>query len=57
MAMPASCRKRGGKSMSRWLTPEQVEKMKERRKIYVYVSIPVIAALFGAIVTFLANML
>jgi hypothetical protein len=43
--------------MSRWLTPEQVEKMKERRKIYVYCSIPVIAALFGALVTFLANML
>ncbi|WP_280637249.1 hypothetical protein [Alkalihalobacillus sp. BA299] len=41
--------------MSKWLTPEEIHIRKERKKKILYISMPIMAAAIGAIVTVLAS--
>lgn len=38
---------------SRWLTPEEVQKKRRKKKLLLNLSIPIIGGLIGALVTFL----
>ncbi|MFC0272297.1 hypothetical protein ACFFIX_12710 [Metabacillus herbersteinensis] len=41
--------------MSQWITPEEMERRREMKKKLVTFSLPVIAIIFAAIITVLAN--
>jgi glycerol uptake facilitator-like aquaporin len=43
--------------MRHWLTPEEMARKREIRKKIMYVSIPLIGALIGAVLTFAINSL
>jgi hypothetical protein len=43
--------------MSKWLTPEEIYKQKERKKMMLYISFPILAAVVGGLLTVLVNKL
>lgn len=46
-----------GRKMSRFLTPEEMVRKRERNKRLFYVSIPLIGALIGAVIALFSNMI
>lgn len=47
----------GGIHVAQWLTPEEAQKKKKKQQILLYISIPLIGGLVGAIITLLISAL
>ncbi|MFZ3588961.1 hypothetical protein ACOI1C_06685 [Bacillus sp. DJP31] len=43
--------------MSQWITPEEIYKQKERKKVMLYISFPILAAIVGGLLTVVMNSL
>ncbi|MCU9613663.1 hypothetical protein OEV98_08825 [Caldibacillus lycopersici] len=41
--------------MSRWLTPEEIQKKREVKKKLFYLSIPILGGILGAVLTILSS--
>jgi len=43
--------------VARWYTPEELIKIRKRKKMILYISIPLIGSLIGILITFALSML